>query len=52
MIAEVPYGQPCPNNKFIKKTNYEICSSCVYRKYLGKTFATCIVKEKDNDTGR
>lgn len=52
MTTEVPYGQLCPNNKLIKKTNYEICNSCKYRKYLGKTFATCIAKEKDDDTGR
>ena len=42
MTFEVPYGEECPNpDKGIKKTTRKICESCPFRKYIGKTFATC-----------
>ena len=41
MLAEVPYGQECPNDSRIKKTSYKMCETCGFRKFLGKTFATC-----------
>lgn len=52
ILAEVPYGERCPN-KDIKKISYENCKNCEYKVSLAKTFSMCHLKEKErlSDSG-